>query len=385
MIRINLEKDIQYQDAKSFYINIVYPFLLKRINYTILSFYSSNPNHSVFKEASKKIKNKKINKSNIKYIFDNELGGIVAENYSKINTSKYSQSKNTKKKKKITSRDLTFLSNLKDDLLSIIDFKFESEKTKSETSSDIKLKTLLEKYKNKNTKLNTILDYNQLHGGISFDSKKIYPLYEVGVKLGLRTCPYCNKNYILTIKDLENKEENVKLVNATFDHWLSKDIYPLFQLSFYNLIPSCSDCNSSIKKEKIFSLQTHIHPYTVKDDITEDYRFNYYEDKNKKPIVYIDYISTDFELIKKLRHTFSDFKTEKIYGALMLEIEEMRELAEAYDENYIDSLQDLFSESNFTNEKIYNLLFHTSELDENHHLRPLSKFRLDILKKLNVI
>jgi hypothetical protein len=233
-----------------------------------------------------------------------------------------------------------------------------------------------------------IFDYESLSNGYIVKEEKQYNLYDLGKDLNLRTCPYCNKNYIFTIEDNENKSG--KLVNATFDHWFPQSKYPLLQLSFYNLIPSCSNCNSSIKNDDDFSKETHIHPYIIenesksKENITSKYKFNYLKDEKGNPLVYIDYLG-DKALNKKLRRTFSDFKTEKIYAAQLTELKDMIELATEYGEDYIETLEKSFPEANLSKERVYNTLFNTSEEDDKHRLRPLSKFRYDILRKLLII
>ena len=55
--------------------------------------------------------------------------------------------------------------------------------------------------------------------------------------LGLKVCPYCNRNYILTID-----EEDIH-VRPEFDHFYPEAIYPSLILSFYNYVPSCPQCN----------------------------------------------------------------------------------------------------------------------------------------------
>ena len=262
----------------------------------------------------------------------------------------------------------------------------ESKKKKDAEEGKIKSSKEYILLKEKSDLLEGIFDYEALNNGykrtISKREERLYDLYDLGGKLGLRTCPYCNKNYVFTISDKSKKSG--KLVNATFDHWFSKSKYPLLKISFYNLIPSCSNCNSSIKKDDNFHTDTHIHPYLAPKDLTRRYEFNYFEDENKHPVVHIDYFKDD-KLSKKLRTTFSDFKTEKIYGGQMLELKDMIELSNEYGEDYIDSLQKAFPDADLSKERIYNILFNTSEIDENHHLRPLSKFRFDILKKLKII
>ena len=70
-------------------------------------------------------------------------------------------------------------------------------------------------------------------------------------------CPYCNLNYISVIKN----EGNSKFIYQ-LDHFYDKATHPYFALSFYNLIPVCSDCNGpNFKHGKKFTIDTHIHPY----------------------------------------------------------------------------------------------------------------------------
>lgn len=60
-------------------------------------------------------------------------------------------------------------------------------------------------------------------------------------RLGLRVCPYCGRNYIYGLSP-ERDGKNVK-VKPQIDHLLPKSIYPFLSANFYNLIPSCTQCN----------------------------------------------------------------------------------------------------------------------------------------------
>lgn len=70
------------------------------------------------------------------------------------------------------------------------------------------------------------------------------------------TCPYCNDNKLNIIELQIDSKAYLEL-----DHFYSKSQNPFFAVSFFNLIPSCHDCNSSDKGDKPFSIETHIHPY----------------------------------------------------------------------------------------------------------------------------
>lgn len=85
--------------------------------------------------------------------------------------------------------------------------------------------------------------YSKFMGDVNKKGKQhAYWLLE---QLGINVCPYCNRAYTTTIYIEEEKK-----VRPDFDHFLSEDKFPLFTLSFYNLIPSCHQCNRLKLTEK---------------------------------------------------------------------------------------------------------------------------------------
>lgn len=70
-------------------------------------------------------------------------------------------------------------------------------------------------------------------------------------KTGTKVCPYCNISYTYN---------RGSMVTAQLDHFFPKSEYPIFSLSFYNLVPSCSACN----KTKSAGLEKLTSPYKVK-------------------------------------------------------------------------------------------------------------------------
>jgi hypothetical protein len=105
----------------------------------------------------------------------------------------------------------------------------------------------------------------------NYDSKSIFSdelKYGLAQKLNLKVCPYCNRNYTLTInKEVVNSHlGKIKVVKTRpdFDHFFCKSKHPILALSFYNLIPSCAICNRTLKGDVEFSLDIqngHVHPY----------------------------------------------------------------------------------------------------------------------------
>lgn len=70
------------------------------------------------------------------------------------------------------------------------------------------------------------------------------------------TCPYCNLNYCETLL-----EDNQGQLRPELDHFFDKASYPLFAISLYNLIPSCTECNSRLKGSTDFVKNLHLHPF----------------------------------------------------------------------------------------------------------------------------
>lgn len=74
----------------------------------------------------------------------------------------------------------------------------------------------------------------------------------------LKFCPYCNAEtiYAFTIKD-----GKARVLKSAFDHYFPRARYPFLGLSLYNLIPACTRCNSSLKRDHHEDLVSMAHPY----------------------------------------------------------------------------------------------------------------------------
>ena len=90
--------------------------------------------------------------------------------------------------------------------------------------------------------------------------------YELFTDLKLRACPYCNLNYIDAVITEDDRNRSKKLIDKNnkvlrhhFDHYFPKNKFPFFGISFYNLIPSCYECNSALKGDN--TDKTPLNPY----------------------------------------------------------------------------------------------------------------------------
>lgn len=220
-------------------------------------------------------------------------------------------------------------------------------------------------------KINKIFDYNawiQIKEGTNK-----YTAYDLANNLDIRTCSYCNRLYTKTVRGVNNK-----ITRPEFDHWLPKNKFPLYALSFYNLIPSCHVCNSNVKGSGVFNLKDYLHPYV---DKTNGIKFSYY---NKKTDQYDFKINSNKQ---KEANTIDAFKLKEIYKAHIDEIEDLVSIKKRYSVSYINSLKSILKSDiqNITTEEIYRLAFGVHYNEDEFHKRPLSKMKYDILKELEII
>lgn len=216
---------------------------------------------------------------------------------------------------------------------------------------------------------------------ISKNADRSYRLTEMK---GATVCTYCNRQYVFTINK-PNKKGLKHIVRPELDHWFCKELYPLLSLSFYNLIPSCSICNSSVKGKTVFSLATHIHPYLQQDaNPAIKFRPTIVPGRRIKYSVAIDRTKPSRE-----DNTIKAFALDEIYAAHGgLEVEDLMRFNTSYSTGY---LQILFEQilndfcPRMTKAEVYRMLFGTEMEPENFCERPLSKLKYDILKYLHVI
>jgi len=73
----------------------------------------------------------------------------------------------------------------------------------------------------------------------------------------LRVCPYCHAAH------LNFHVRSFKDMRPPLDHFYPRSRYPYLGTSFYNLIPSCHQCNSSVKGSRNPIDKNLIHPYEI--------------------------------------------------------------------------------------------------------------------------
>ncbi len=207
--------------------------------------------------------------------------------------------------------------------------------------------------------------------------KKRYGAYSLAMDLDIRTCPYCNRNYTITAFKKKGKAGT----RPQFDHYFDKSRHPLLALSFYNLIPSCSICNSNLKGKGIMDLAKHIHPYL--DNCIDDFQFTYkLTDKSKSGLE----VEVKHNGNARLMNALKLFAIEEVYNAHTSELGDLLKLREYYSDKYLSILQEkIFSTKQVSTQEMYRILFGVEYDSKDFVNRPLSKFKRDILKELGII
>lgn len=221
-----------------------------------------------------------------------------------------------------------------------------------------------------------IFNYNKFSSKAGINN---WDAYQYCQALNVNVCPYCNRIYTNTIR---NSKENI--IRPVLDHYIPKSEYPMFALSFYNLIPSCTYCNTYLKgdddkftfKNKV--LDKYMHPFIDEGGFVFQFKtfdlsgFN--GDKSKIEIE-VEVKKTDSG---KVKSSLNFFKIKDIYqvhndvvaGLILKRIQN--------DDTYLNMLGGMIGKKK---EELLDLVF--GNFDENEIIDiSLGKLRNDIINQL---
>lgn len=216
----------------------------------------------------------------------------------------------------------------------------------------------------------------------NYISNGVWSAYDYIMSLRLKTCPYCNRNYITPIYSSNGK------MRADLDHFFPKAVFPYMSMSIYNLVPACKFCNSSLKGEKEFRLSNNISPF--EKNITDNYRFTYYpksyesffgKDDIKVAIEYNinRYNISDVMRLKKNNIIFNIENTYVYHKDIINDLVQKRYM---HDNSYINYLYKNF-EGLFNNEEELLMMILGNYYYRNKFDGPLAKLINDIIEELN--
>ncbi|MES2726783.1 MAG: hypothetical protein V4643_06745 [Bacteroidota bacterium] len=234
------------------------------------------------------------------------------------------------------------------------------------------------KIKNTNRGLNSVFDYKQF----TKKDTSYYCGYDLAKKLKVNTCPYCNRNYTVTVA-----EGRKRTVRPDFDHFFPRKQYPLLALSFYNLIPSCLICNRTIKNQAKIINGKYIHPY--EEGFENALKINYFPMDTDSSVG----LNSNFKIntilnplepnkAKKCKESFKLFKLKEIYKESHSgEIADLIRKHYVSNGKYLESLKQAFPAIGNIDE-LYRLAFGNYYSEDDFEKRPLSKLTKDVVEQL---
>lgn len=232
-------------------------------------------------------------------------------------------------------------------------------------------------------KLKILFDYSG-----KFQGNYITPFFKEN--FSFRTCHYCNRAYTtdITVKKKNSKIETI--VTYQLDHFYEKSHYPYLALSFYNFIPCCSTCNTTVKNRAVNKKEDDCYSKKCLAPNREDFDFNiqvtfktFVKNGILKPKKIDDF---NLQLIEKTYEKYTEyislFKLNERYESHKDIVLEMIRKREKYPDSRIKELSVLTKQSV---EKVKQDLFGSEIFDEDLLNRPLSKLTQDIARALDLI
>lgn len=205
----------------------------------------------------------------------------------------------------------------------------------------------------------------------------------------LKTCVYCNAQSTIVVekKFYDKKKRRVKQVLAKLqlDHYHPKSKYPFLCTSFFNLYPTCANCNlAKGSKKALFELYTTTNDLDLFNFKIDDKSILYYLLKFELQHLKVDLESTngDSDLLKNHNELF---QIGAIYESHIDVAEELVLKAKANPQSYRRMLEKSYSKLFPDPTIIDRLLVGNYTKPEELGKRPISKYTQDIARQLKII
>lgn len=226
-------------------------------------------------------------------------------------------------------------------------------------------------WKNYNDVRKKHVHISQLKSIVSWYTNRI-DKYEFTSNLGLTVCPYCNRNYITTgVKGKTNR------VTSHIEHFFSKSTYPLFALSFYNLMPVCPSCNS-LKSEDMLNVSV----YDIEN--SDDYlRFKIIP-KKIGFMTSINSFDLKLEYSDEFAPNVESLCLESLYTSHKDYVLEIMNKKSIYTDGLLSELYEKHEGLFSSTEETRRILYGNYVNEKDIHKRPLAKLTKDIYCDLDV-
>lgn len=213
--------------------------------------------------------------------------------------------------------------------------------------------------------------FDSRYGKFMIDTlyKQKFPRKKFVEELQVTVCPYCNRNFV---------NSTYKRTVCDLDHFYDKATYPIFAVSFYNLVPVCHSCNH-IKASGKLSYSPH-DPEKHTDDLLS---FDFY-------IKGLDFLSDKEQLGIEIncnrKNGFEknvlELKLNDVYQIHTDLVQECIKKYIIFNPEYIEDLYEQNSPLFESKEEIYRAVYGNYLEEKDYGKRPLSKLTKDIMEEL---
>lgn len=231
-----------------------------------------------------------------------------------------------------------------------------------------------------NNALFDIIGFTKLPYDVLNEKIKIF-FMDKSENLKIRTCFYCNIDFVNTYTANDNTNKN----QFTLDHVLPKSKYPYFSLSLFNLVPSCYTCNSKLKKDKEFSINNdllNLCPSSSLYNLDQKIKFllQIHTDKDKIDINKLKPRLTNINNHNGINEFIDIFQLKGRYEFHSGIAEEMVEKRKKYSDTQIKEIANLLTVSE---NQVKKDLFGSELFEETN--APFEKYKKDIAEQLGLI
>lgn len=198
-------------------------------------------------------------------------------------------------------------------------------------------------------------------------------------ELKIKTCVYCNTQYALTTKNSKGEFD----AYYELDHAWPKSKYPFLAISFFNLQPCCGPCNRR-KSDSLIA-------YSIYVEQPELSSVRFYIEEESLALFDLHHIAEDLSIKihvgdNELDKLYDKIGVRALYATMIDEAAELVWKHKFFNDAYIKQLSNTYREEiTFSKIDITRLLYGVYDWEDNVYLRPLSKFKLDILQNLKSI
>lgn len=213
-----------------------------------------------------------------------------------------------------------------------------------------------------------------------YTKKHAYRYFE---RLNIRTCPYCNRNYTFTLKKKDSTTDFA--TRPELDHFHDKSTYPLLALSFYNLVPSCHECNHG-KLGKVIGVNPYFKGIDSKIKIASP--DDIHRIMNANELRAVKNIA-DFHVVfdnpsEDEKKNIKNLGLAALYNEHKDYVMEIIDKAVTYDHYLEEGLVDNFQGIFHSPHEVHNFVFGKYLAMDEFEKRPLARLTNDVLEQLGI-